>query len=131
MKKIDTLCIIDDDNIFTLVAKKIVTLVGFCENILLFKNGREALNFFKKEESGGNRFPEIIFLDLNMPLMGGFGFLKELEKLDGAENTKVFIFTSSIDPDDQKRANEFTVVEQFIEKPLTVDKLKMISEIIS
>ena len=66
-----------------------------------------------------------------MPLMGGFEFLKELEKLDGAESTKVFIFTSSIDPDDQQRANEYKVVEQFVEKPLTVDKLKLISEKIS
>ena len=63
-----------------------------------------------------------------MPLMGGFEFLRELEKLKGSENTKVFIFTSSIDPDDQQRANEYKVVDQFVEKPLTVDKLKLISE---
>jgi len=131
MKKINTLCIIDDDNIFTLVAKKIVTLVGFCENTMLLKNGREALEFFKDINAKGDAFPEIIFLDLNMPLMGGFEFLKELEKLEGAKNTKVFIFTSSIDPADQNRAKEFSVVERFVEKPLTVDKLKLISEIIS
>lgn len=131
MKKINTLCIIDDDNIFTLVAKKIVTLVGFCENTMLLKNGREALEFFKDKNAKGDAFPEIIFLDLNMPLMGGFEFLKELEKLEGANNTKVFIFTSSIDPADQNRAKEFSVVEQFVEKPLTVDKLKLISEKIS
>lgn len=131
MKKVKTLCIIDDDNIFTLVAKKIVHLVGFCENTLLFKNGREALDFFKKEELEHHTFPEIIFLDLNMPLMGGFEFLKELETLEGSKQTKVFIFTSSIDPDDQKKAKEFSVVEQFVEKPLTVDKIKLISEKIS
>ena len=131
MKKINTLCVIDDDNIFTLVAKKIVNLVGFCENTVLLKNGREALDYFNNLESKESTFPEVIFLDLNMPLMGGFEFLKELEKLKGSENTKVFIFTSSIDPDDQKRANEYKVVEQFVEKPLTVDKLKLISEKIS
>lgn len=131
MKKINTLCIIDDDNIFTLVAKKIVNLVGFCENTVLLKNGREALDYFNNLESKESTFPEVIFLDLNMPLMGGFEFLKELEKLKGSENTKVFIFTSSIDPDDQQRANEYKVVDQFVEKPLTVDKLKLISEKIS
>lgn len=131
MKKINTLCIIDDDNIFTLVAKKIVNLVGFCENTVLLKNGREALDYFNNLESKESTFPELIFLDLNMPLMGGFEFLKELEKLKGSENTKVFIFTSSIDPDDQQRANEYKVVDQFVEKPLTVDKLKLISEKIS
>ena len=131
MKKINTLCIIDDDNIFTLVAKKIVNLVGFCENTVLLKNGREALDYFNELESKENTFPEVIFLDLNMPLMGGFEFLRELEKLKGSENTKVFIFTSSIDPDDQQRANEYKVVDQFVEKPLTVDKLKLISEKIS
>jgi CheY-like chemotaxis protein len=131
MKKINTLCIIDDDNIFTLVAKKIVNLVGFCENTVLLKNGREALDYFNNLESKESTFPEVIFLDLNMPLMGGFEFLRELEKLKGSENTKVFIFTSSIDPDDQQRANEYKVVDQFVEKPLTVDKLKLISEKIS
>ena len=131
MKKINTLCIIDDDNIFTLVAKKIVNLVGFCEHTMLLKNGREALDFFKEEELKGNRFPEVIFLDLNMPLMGGFEFLKELEKLKGSDKTKVFIFTSSIDPDDQLKAKDFSLVDQFVEKPLTVDKLKSISERIS
>src|SRR6056297_765673 len=131
MKKINTLCIIDDDNIFTLVAKKIVNLVGFCENTVLLKNGREALDYFNELESKESTFPEVIFLDLNMPLMGGFEFLRELEKLKGSENTKVFIFTSSIDPDDQQRANEYKVVDQFVEKPLTVDKLKLISERIS
>ncbi len=131
MKKINTLCIIDDDNIFTLVAKKIVNLVGFCENTVLLKNGREALDYFNSLESKESTFPEVIFLDLNMPLMGGFEFLRELEKLKGSENTKVFIFTSSIDPDDQQRANEYKVVDQFVEKPLTVDKLKLISEKIS
>lgn len=131
MKKIKTLCIIDDDNIFTLVAKKIVNLVGFCEDTILLKNGREALDYFKELESKGSVFPEVLFLDLNMPLMGGFEFLNELEKIQGAEKTKVFIFTSSIDPDDQSKAKEFSVVEQFVEKPLTVEKLKSISERIS
>jgi CheY-like chemotaxis protein len=131
MKKINTLCIIDDDNIFTLVAKKIVNLVGFCDNTMLLKNGREALDHFKKLESEKNPFPEVIFLDLNMPLMGGFEFLRELEKLSGSTGTKVFIFTSSIDPDDQQKAKSFNVVEQFVEKPLTVDKLKLISETLS
>ena len=131
MKKIKTLCIIDDDNIFTLVAKKIINLVGFCEDTILLKNGREALDYFKELELKGSAFPEVLFLDLNMPLMGGFEFLNELEKMQGAEKTKVFIFTSSIDPDDQSKAKEFSVVEQFVEKPLTVEKLKSISERIS
>lgn len=128
MKKINTLCIIDDDRIFTLVAKKIVNLVGFSKNVQLFKNGREALDYFKEEDKNSSPFPEVIFLDLNMPLMGGFDFLKELQKLKGSENTKVFIFTSSIDPADQRKAKEFSVVKQFVEKPLTVDKLKLISK---
>lgn len=131
MKTINTLCIIDDDDIFTLVAKKIVKLVDFCDETILFKNGHEALNYFQELDSQESLFPEVIFLDLNMPLMGGFDFLKELEKLKGKEETKVFIFTSSIDPEDQQKAMEFTIVEQFVEKPLTVDKLKLISEKLS
>lgn len=131
MRKIDTLCIIDDDSIFTLVAKKIVNLIGFSEHTRILKNGRDALNYFKELENNKSSFPEVIFLDLNMPLMGGFELLRELEKLKGSENTKVFIFTSSIDPDDALKAKDIQLVEQFVEKPLTADKLKAISERLS
>lgn len=126
MKKINTICIIDDDSIFTLVAKKIIELVDASENVQLFKNGKEALIAFKQFIEEKKPLPDLIFLDVNMPLMGGFEFLNELEKIAASYELGVYIFTSSIDPQDQKRAQQYSVVKKFVEKPLTVDKMKWI-----
>lgn len=126
MKKVNTICIIDDDNIFTLVTKKIIEFVDSSENVQLFKNGKEALLAFQKSIDDEKPLSEIIFLDINMPLMGGFEFLDKLEKFAVSYNLCVYIFTSSINPEDQKRAQDYTVVRKFIEKPLTVEKMNWI-----
>lgn len=128
MKNTSKICIIDDDEIFVIVAKKIMKVAGFSEEVTNFKNGKDAITYFKVNASHAENIPEYIFLDLNMPLMDGWEFLYEIEKLELPIKVKVFIFTSSIDPDDQKRSEEFPIVERFIEKPLTMQKLKLITD---
>lgn len=128
MTNTSKICIIDDDEIFVIVAKKIMKVAGFSEEVTNFKNGKDAITYLKENASISENIPEFIFLDLNMPLMDGWEFLNELEKLDLPKKVKVFIFTSSIDPGDQKRSEEFPIVERFIEKPLTMQKLKLITE---
>ncbi|TVR15358.1 MAG: response regulator [Balneolaceae bacterium] len=128
MKNTSKICIIDDDEIFVIVAKKIMKVAGFSEEVKNYKNGKDAITYLKENASNEENIPEFIFLDLNMPLMDGWEFLHELEKLDLSKKVKVFIFTSSIDPEDQKRSEEFSIVERFIEKPLTMQKLKLITE---
>ncbi len=128
MKNTSKICIIDDDEIFVIVAKKIMKVAGFSEKVEIYKNGKDAITYFKENADIEENIPDFIFLDLNMPLMDGWEFLQELEKLDLSKQVKVFIFTSSIDPEDQKRSEEFSIVERFIEKPLTMQKLKLITE---
>ena len=128
MKNTSKICIIDDDEIFVIVAKKIMKVAGFSEKVEIYKNGKDAITYFKENADIEENIPDFIFLDLNMPLMDGWEFLQELEKLDLSKQVKVFIFTSSIDPEDQKRSEEFSIVERFIEKPFTMQKLKLITE---
>ncbi len=128
MKSTSKTCIIDDDEIFVIVAKKIMKVGGFTEEVLNFKNGKEAITYFRKNAADKSEIPDLVFLDLNMPLMDGWEFLDQLEKLHLAKEVKVFIFTSSIDPKDQIRSDSYRMVENFVEKPLTMQKLKIISD---
>ena len=128
MKITSKTCIIDDDEIFVIVAKKIMKVGGFTDEVLNFKNGKEAITYFRENASNKAAIPELVFLDLNMPLMDGWEFLDQLEKLELTQEVKIFIFTSSIDPKDQKRSEGYQMVESFVEKPLTMQKLKTITD---
>lgn len=131
MKTINKTCIIDDDEIFVIVAKKIMKVAKFSDDVLIFRNGKEAICHFRENQNNSDQIPDIIFLDLNMPLMDGWDFLTEIEKVPLEKEIRIFIFTSSIDPNDQKRSEGFKLVESFIEKPLTMEKLRNITNMLN
>ena len=76
-------CIIDDDEVYINLVKKVIDIKKLSENLLVFKNGREALDYFSAiiENLNQNAFPEIILLDLNMPVMDGWDFLKKFTQI--------------------------------------------------
>ena len=81
MKKIDLACIIDDDPIFVFGIKKMMELSEFCNGFIVYKNGHEALNNLKAIVSSGGKIPDVILLDLNMPILDGWQFLEEFTKV--------------------------------------------------
>ena len=92
MKKVDIACIIDDDPIFVFGTKKILELANFCNSFMVFQNGEEALNNLKPiVESGGPSIPDIILLDLNMPIMDGWQFLEEFTKIPSEQQILIYI----------------------------------------
>ena len=110
---------IDDDKTICLLHKYVINLV-YEQEPAIYLDARNALEFFAKQKSD---FKALIFLDINMPIMNGWAFLKELEKYDYKERYLVIIVTSSVDIFDKKRANKFACVKGYIEKPLTKAKL--------
>lgn len=121
-------CIIDDDNVYINLIKKVINIRKLSENLLIFKNGKEALNYFApiiKEEDGAI-FPEIILLDLNMPVMDGWRFLEEFTKIKTGKNVKttLYIVSSSINPMDLSRAKEFSLVTDYLIKPVNIDQFE-------
>lgn len=128
MKKIDIACIIDDDPIFVYGAQALMQLTNFCNSMMVFNNGDEALRNLKVLLSAGEQLPDVILLDLNMPIMDGWEFLEEFTKIKTDKEITIFIVTSSIDPNDIEKAKTYSDVSNYIVKPVTAESLEEILE---
>lgn len=110
--------LVDDDPIFLTLAE--LAIKKERDSIEIFKamNGEEAINFLKSQSV------DIIFLDLNMPVMNGWEFLDALPQVNNKGN-HIFVLTSSIDPSDQRKADENPFVTSMLEKPLDKEKISI------
>jgi CheY-like chemotaxis protein len=133
MKKINCILLIDDNPADNDFHKIIIEEADVCNHVKVAMNGIEALEYIKKSgESGASNknmpIPDVIFLDINMPKMSGFEFLEEYRKLEDKLKSRVVIvmLTTSLNPDDQKKAMEINSVKEFQNKPLTVESLNEI-----
>lgn len=122
--------IIDDDFIFTKIAKFNVAKHEFSEECESFENAEVALAVLKKNSAEGGKIPDIILLDINMPIIDGWEFLDEFSKLNLSQNIPVFISTSSINPDDIERSKSYSMVKGFISKPLNKEKFDLMNSLL-
>ena len=128
MRVKDSVCIIDDDHIFIYGVKRLMEETSFCDNLMIYQNGQDALDDLKDKANKGVNMPSIIFLDLNMPMMTGWEFLDEYLQFENqaAAQSKVYIVSSSIDPKDLLRIKDYGVIKNYILKPVTTDDLQNI-----
>ncbi len=126
LKKIQSTCIIDDDPIFIYGTRRIMKEVDFCDNILVFNNGQDAIEGLKELIDKGEDLPEVLFLDLNMPIMNGWEFLEDFVKIPNPDGKKVIIYiiSSSVDPRDLERIRNYKMVNNYILKPLSPQDLE-------
>lgn len=127
MNRIETTWIIDDDPIQIFVATKNLKTLGFSLNIKALKSGQDALEELSHFATSKDvDFPDVIFLDINMPQMDGWQFLEEFEALSLDKEIDIYLVTSSIDPEDSRRAETYKSVNGFLVKPLRREKLQEI-----
>ncbi len=117
--------VIDDDPDWLFVIRKMIKQSGFDKPILTATNGLEALQQLNVMVANGDKLPELIFLDIKMPVLDGFEFLEEITKSHVIDfsHMQVFVCSSSFHPQDKERANSYPVAG-FISKPLTPQLLK-------
>jgi len=132
-QKVELACIIDDDKIYVNLVKKIIEIKNLSENLLIYKNGKEALDSFKvimENTTDEDKLPDIIFLDLNMPVMNGWEFLNEFIKIKNSLHKKItlYVVSSSIDPRDLERAKSFNLVTDYLIKPIELKRFEKIFE---
>jgi CheY-like chemotaxis protein len=112
--------LIDDDPIYVLLTKKIITNVSSGFEISEFGDGQLALERLIDLSQENAQLPDIIFLDLSMPVMDGWEFLAEYSLLKKSLKKEIilYIVSSSISPREVERSKEYHEVVDFLIKPL-------------
>lgn len=126
MTRFKSVLLVEDDPITILVCDRIIKMNTFSESVKSCENGKFAIDYLKELTNKPDGMPpEIIFLDINMPVMNGWDFLDEFEVLKPVlpHTPRIFILSSTVDPEDYKRAKSYPSVESFISKPLSKQSL--------
>lgn len=126
----DKILCVDDDPITLMLCKMVITKASFSNEIVTAKNGQEALNFFDTLKTTITTKPQLIFLDLNMPVMDGWEFLEGFNSLEFSDfhNTKVIILSSTIDPADLEKSKKYPMVIDFLSKPISKEMLEYLRD---
>lgn len=120
--------LIDDNEIDNLINQKMVEAASITDHIFIHTGARSAIEFLRnieKLEIAEQVLPDVIFLDIDMPLMDGFQFLDEFEKLmtTTKQKCRIVMLTSSINPQDVNRSKKYGNVKLYLNKPLTHESL--------
>ncbi|MBI1354272.1 MAG: response regulator [Acidobacteria bacterium] len=134
---IRSILIVDDESSDRYIASRMVRKAGLTADIHEFANGEEALQFILTRDEFRRACPSpsttLLFVDINMPRMGGFEFIERLEAAveGGVVNSAcvaLMVFSSSLSPLDRKRAQSFRIVNGYIVKPLSVESVQQVIE---
>lgn len=121
MSSLKSICVIDDDMIYQFAIKLNLKQHSLAQEVMTFDNGEEAKSYFQENAGNPDKLPEVILLDINMPVMDGWDFLewvKQNKKLF-ARQVPIFMVSSSIDWRDIERAKSYDTVVDYMSKPLT------------
>ncbi|WP_405207376.1 response regulator [Aquimarina sp. LLG6339-5] len=129
-KSVTCVLLIDDDKATNFFNERVVTKHNSFENVNTVQSGKAALEYLSKVENKEVIKPDLIFLDINMPAMNGWEFLIEFAKLDKAitQGIKVILLSTSSNPDDVNESIKNHSVDDFINKPLSLDLLDNVME---
>ena len=119
------LCFVDNDEVYLFLIKKMIEKkYGDCK-VLEFINGLEAIEFIKENIEYPQLLPDIIFLDINMPVMDGWEFVESFKRIKSEIRKPITIYmvSSSVDEADMERAKNIKEISEFICKPMTIDKV--------
>ena len=129
MKK-QCIWIIDDDLIYKIVMKKIISKLGLEDCITTFSNGKEAIEALQVLSQGSEKIPAVILLDIEMPVLDGWGFMEEFQKMefDAKKQISIYISSSSIAVEDKERAKNNKLIAGYMSKPIKMEDLVLILE---
>lgn len=125
MIKLNEILLIDDDYATNLLHSIHIEQLNITSKIKVVENGVEAIEYLKKCTS----LPNLIFLDINMPIMDGWTFLENYKKLWQPKDSFIVMLSSSINPEDHKKASKDLFIKHFASKPLNYKNLTIVIEL--
>lgn len=130
MKKNKIICIIDDEHINQFIVKTIIKKINSEIKILSYNDGEEAIVSLSQLLVSVDQLPDIILLDINMPVMGGWKFLDEFDKIKSqiSKEIAIYILSSSGAPEDKKKAKTYDNISDYLCRPIEAYTLKKIIE---
>lgn len=131
-RTLELVMLVDDNDTDNFISKRIIEITKFAHRVEVKGSGKTALDYLKENENNPENLPNIIFLDINMPIVDGFVFLYEFEKFNELvrNKCKVIILSSSDNKRDIDKIVNNDHVIKFITKPLTeiaLDEIKVTS----
>ena len=128
--KLNCVLLVDDDFATNFINKTIIKKTNITEHIQVALNGKEAIDYLCKQgkfESESDKFPQpqLIFLDINMPVMDGWEFIEAYKNLnlENKENIIIVMLSSSFNPADKAKAESIAEIAAFKQKPMSKDSL--------
>lgn len=131
-QKINTILLVDDDDAVNFYNKRLLLKSELGASLVPLYNGAEAIRkIITLNHSLNKKDLVLVFLDLNMPILDGWGFLDELKKIHYALNfsVEIYILSSSINPSDIEKSKQNILVKDYISKPLTNEKLTELKQL--
>ncbi|MGK0447642.1 response regulator [Patiriisocius sp. Uisw_017] len=127
IRKLPFIGIIDDDKIYQFTLMRIINDNKQAEKIITFSDGEKAIHYLTDNKSTNENIPDIIFLDVNMPIMDGWQFIDEYASIKTEIKKKIVIFmlSSSVNPIDIERASKINEISDYIIKPMKLEEVKM------
>jgi CheY-like chemotaxis protein len=124
MKKLNSILLIDDDKITVYLQKTLVESLDVCQHVFVSKNGKDALDFLSTLQASGASFPDLILVDLNLPVLDGFDFLEAYKGLGYhlQHPTLLYVLTTSHSPRDVERVAQIGIAP-YLTKPLVEDNV--------
>ncbi len=122
--------IIDDDKANNYLCRLVLEDTGINKNVYSFYLVNDALNALKQSIEADSAFPDMVLLDINLPGLDGWDFLAEFRKFpeECKSNSKIFLLSSSVYPDDEERAKSYPEILEFLPKPLTIEVVERIKQ---
>jgi CheY-like chemotaxis protein len=120
--------IIDDDKIYQFMLHKIIRDHKLAERLVPFFDGEKAIQYLRDNYANIENIPDILFLDVNMPIMDGWQFMEEYASIKANINKKIdiFLLSSSVNPIDIERASKINEVSSYLVKPIKLHEVKKI-----